>query len=292
MKISVVTPSYNQGHYIERTIKSILSQNVSHVEYLIADGGSTDETVPLLKKYQDQLRWLSEKDNGQAHAVNKAIALTSGDVIAWLNSDDIYYPGVLAKVSQYFAEHPEIDVIYGGANQIDSNDNIIEPYPTEVWSLERLKIHCFLSQPATFFRRRVVEKFGPLDESLNFCMDYEYWLRLGLGGAKFAYLPDVLSGTRIYADTKSSRYFLQAHHEAISMLQKKLGYVPSEWLVNYATAKVKSETKLAFPDPRFVVAAWMNLWNVAGIFNRGIGRIQVWLQAQTMMLRKFVCKMM
>lgn len=291
MKITVVTPSYNQGCYIERTIQSVLNQHVMDVEYLIADGGSTDETVSILKKYDGQLRWLSEKDNGQAHAVNKAIALTSGDIIAWINSDDIYYPDAFVKVSQYFAEHPDVDVIYGKANQIDGEDKIIEPYPTEAWDLQRLKIHCFLSQPATFFRRSVVDRFGSLDESLNFCMDYEYWLRLGLRGAKFAYLPDVLSGTRIYADTKSSRYFLQAHHEAISMLQKTLGYVPSAWIVNYSTAKVKSETKLKFPDPRFVAATWMNLWGASGIFNSGISRVSVWLQAQAMMLQKFVCKL-
>lgn len=288
--ISIVTPSYNQGKFIERTIHSVINQRIHGVEYIVADGGSTDETLTVLKKYDQDIRWLSEKDNGQAHAVNKGFKMASGEIIGWLNSDDVYYPGCLKKVLNYFAEHPDVDVIYGRSYQIDENGDVIELYPTESWDIDRLKLHCFISQPATFIRRRVLKHHGLLDESLNFCMDYEYWLRLALNGAKFAYLPDVLAGTRIYPDTKSSRYLVEAHFEAINMLQKTLGHIPSDWIVNYSTAKAKVECNKSFPSVRFIADAWLNLWNTAGLHNQGFPRVAVWLLAQRAMMRKFIAK--
>lgn len=287
---TIVTPSFNQGKYIERTIHSVLSQENAGLEYIVMDGGSTDETLSILKKYENDLRWISEKDHGQAHAVNKGFRVAAGDIIGWLNSDDVYYPGTLEKVSRFFARHPDVDVVYGEALQINAEGDVLELYPTEAWNLKRLTVHCFISQPATFIRRRVLKQYGLLDESLNFCMDYEYWLRLALQGAKFAYLKDVLAGTRIYPDTKSSRFVLAAHLEAINMLQKTLGNIPAEWIVNYATAKVKSEKQFKFPQLRFISAAWINLWATAGLHNQGMRRINVWLGAQFAMLQKFLVK--
>ncbi len=290
-QISIVTPSYHQGKYIERTIQSVLSQDVDALEYMVVDGGSIDETVSILRQYKDRLQWVSEADEGQSDAVNKGINKTSGDIIGWLNSDDIYYPDAVKKVLQFFADHPDVDVVYGASNEIDSNDKITGKYLTESWDLNRLKVHCFISQPATFFRRRIIEKHGLLDTTLNFCMDYEFWLRLGLNGAKVAYLPEVLAATRLYADTKSSRGFLQAHYEAINMLQQKLGYIPSDWIVNYSSAKVKAETGLSFPNPKFVTLVWRNLWKISGLYNDGAQRVVVWLKAQTAMFRKTFSKL-
>lgn len=240
MKVSVVTPSYNQAAFLERTLRSVASQSGVDLEHRVFDGGSTDGSVAILERFTGAVRWTSGPDAGQADAVNKAIADTSGDVIAWINSDDIYYPGALASVAEAFQRHPEADVVYGRADHIDAQDRVIEPYPTEPWNLERLAERCFICQPAAFFHRRVVERFGALDASLRYCMDYEYWLRLGRGGARFVFLDEKLAGSRLHGDTKTLGQRLPVHAEINEMLKRVLGRVPDRWLINYAFAHADS----------------------------------------------------
>lgn len=291
LSVSIITPSYNQGRFIQETIQSVLAQDVKEIEYLVVDGNSTDETVEILRQHQHRLKWVSEKDQGQADAVNKGLLQTSGEVIGWLNSDDVYYPHAVARVCHFFQENPNIDVVYGRASQLDEAGNKrFEDYLTEPWNLNKLKVNCFLSQPAVFFRRRVLSQYGLLDPQLHFCLDYEYWLRLGLKGANFAYLPEILAGSRIYPQTKSSRFYLQAHFETINMLQRTLGYIPPEWIVNYSTAKVKTESHCSYPHPKFILNSWLNLWKATGLHNHGIPHLQTWLAAQKMMVKKFFAK--
>ena len=128
MKVTIITPSYNQGKYLERTILSVLEQKIDNLEYLVMDGGSTDNSVEILKKYEEFLTWKSERDKGQTDAVNKGLRLASGDIIGWLNSDDIYYEDAVKKVLKVFEENPEINVVYGNANHIREDDSVIEPY--------------------------------------------------------------------------------------------------------------------------------------------------------------------
>lgn len=269
--ISIITPSFNQGKYIERTILSVLSQSVSDLEYVVVDGASHDNTLDILAHYASQLRYISEKDHGQTHAINKGLKMTSGNIIGWLNSDDVYYPHALKAVEEFFTAHPDIDVVYGKADYIDEYDQFIESYPTENWDVERLKQICFLAQPAVFFRRRVLDRCGMLDENLKYCMDYEFWLRLALHKQKFSYLPSLLATYRLYPETKTVSKAAEAQLEAIMMLHQKLGYVPVNWLIYQAVVTVRKKTNLSMPQKRyifslFIVAVFLGFrWN--GFFN-------------------------
>lgn len=239
MKVSVVTPSFNQGTFIERTIASVAAQSGVDVEHRVYDGGSTDGTVAILERFGRAVRWVSEPDAGQADAVNKGLREADGEVIGWLNSDDVYYPGALARAAAFLEAHPDVDVVYGAADHIDRDDRVLEPYPTEPWSFGRLKDRSFICQPAAFFRRRVLDRHGLLDTSLRYCMDYEYWLRLGRNGARFAYLEEELAGSRLHPDTKTLGERVAVHAEINDMLKRTLGRVPRRWLVNYAYAQVR-----------------------------------------------------
>lgn len=267
MKVSIVTPSYNQGQFIERTLQSVASQTGAEIEHVVFDGGSADNTVEVLRNFSPPVRWVSKKDKGQTDAVNQGIRATDGEIIGWLNSDDIYYPGAVARVVEYFARHPEIDVVYGMADHIDLDDKAFESYPTESWDFERLQETCFICQPALFFRRRVVEQHGLLDESLNYCMDYEFWLRLGKAGGRFGYLEEKLAGSRLYAENKTLGARVKVHKEINDMFKRLFSRVPDKWLFNYAHAVVEtSMSRDAAPKLFAVIVGLVSLtsaltWN-------------------------------
>jgi glycosyltransferase involved in cell wall biosynthesis len=247
VKVSIVTPSFNQAAFIERTLASVASQSGVDIEHLVFDGGSTDGTQAILERFRPPVTWVSEKDEGQADAVNKGIRASDGEVIGWLNSDDVYYPGTVERVAAFLAAHPEVDVVYGMADHIGRDDEFLESYPTEPWNLERLRRSCFICQPAAFFRRRVVERHGALDTSLRYCMDYEYWLRLAKDGARFAYLQEKLAGSRLYAETKTLGSRVAVHAEINDMMKRHFGRVPSRWLSNYAHAVAEAQGPSAVP---------------------------------------------
>ena len=243
LKVSIVTPSFNQAPFIARTIESVLSQDWKSLDYIVCDGDSTDGTQAILAKYGGRIAWVSEKDDGQADAVNKGIRATDGNIIGWLNSDDIYYPGAVRAVVEYFSKHPEVDVVYGMADHIDVDDRAYESYPTEPWNFARLQEICFLCQPAVFFRRSVVERHGLLDMSLRFCMDHEYWLRLGAAGVRFGYLEQKLAGSRMYPENKTFGARLKVHAETNNMFRKRFHQVPDRWIFAYAHVWVEEHVK-------------------------------------------------
>jgi len=270
LSVSIITPSYNQGRYLERAIRSVLDQRPeSAFEYLVMDGASGDESVGILQRYGSEIQWVSEKDRGQADAVNKGLARATGDLIGWLNSDDIFYPGAIAAARDFLAGHPEIDVVYGEGNHIDEEDRVLERYPTEDWDFERLKERCFLCQPAVFFRRRVVERFGPLDIRWCYALDYEYWLRLGKNGARFARIGKLLAGSRLHPETKTLGARVAVHAETNDMLHALFGRVPDRWLFNYAHA-VMDDRGVPRPSLRFKLETPLLAWRSALHWNHRI----------------------
>lgn len=213
MKITVITPSYNQGHFIERTIKSILEQEFSgELQYLVVDGGSTDNTLEILRQYGSRIAWTSEKDNGLADAVNKGLARATGEIIGWLNSDDLYRPGTLQRVVKYFEQHPDCMWLYGKCRIIDENDREIYRNVTRYknlllsrYSYGRLLTENYISQPAVFFRKSLMEETGLLRTDLRFAMDYDLWLRFGKRYPA-GVIPEYLSDFRRHAASLSENY--------------------------------------------------------------------------------------
>ena len=209
MKISIITPSFNQAAFIERTIQSVLNQNYPDLEYIVMDGGSTDGTLEILQKYSDKIIWKSERDNGQSDAINKGLRMATGDIVAYLNSDDTYEPGALKKVANFFENNPDKFWVYGKCKIINANDQEIRRPITAYknwllknYSYSRLLSENFISQPATFWRRQIHAPVGFFNEKEHYCMDYEFWLRLGrLYPA--GVISDYLANFRYYADSKS-----------------------------------------------------------------------------------------
>lgn len=235
MRLSVITPSYNQGRFIKATIDSVLSQGYSDMEYLVMDGGSSDTTVQVLRSYGERIKWVSEKDKGQADAVNKGILQATGDIIGWLNSDDIYYPRTFKTVMEFFFQHPEANVVYGHADYINEDGSYKEDYFTEPWNYDRLSELCYICQPAVFFRREAAINCGLLNIELHYALDYEFWLRLGKEEI-FHYINKKFAGSRIYADTKTVGGKKKAAKEFIQTVKKYFGSVSDRNLSDYAHA--------------------------------------------------------
>jgi glycosyltransferase involved in cell wall biosynthesis len=264
LRLTVVTPSFNQGRFIERTLQSVLDQGYPCLEYIVCDGASTDETSQVLARYADRVRIIREPDRGQASAVNKGIRLTSGEIIGWLNSDDVYRPGALQTVADFFERNPSVDVVYGDADYIDADDAIIGRYYTEPWNPRRLVRRPFLCQPAVFFRRCLVDRFGGLDEQLHYTLDYEYWLRLAAGGATFAYLPTALAASRLHAETKTLSQGLKLHDELNVMLKRYVARVPDAWLLAQTHAILRAESGRRYASPLdFALAVACVSWRLS-----------------------------
>jgi glycosyltransferase involved in cell wall biosynthesis len=238
--VSVITPSFQQGRFLERTLESVARQGTGSlagaVEHIVMDGGSTDGTLTILERWSDRIVFHSEPDGGQTAAINAGIAQARGEILAYLNSDDTYCDGAIAAALDAFERHPDADVVYGAAQFIDAADRVLARYPTEEFSLDRLKLFCFLCQPAVFFRREFFERVGPFDPRFDHCLDYEYWLRAALRGARFVHIPRLLASSRLHPDTKTNSLPERVHTEINQMLVERLGTVPDNWLVNFAHA--------------------------------------------------------
>ncbi|MGE5700155.1 MAG: glycosyltransferase family 2 protein [Deltaproteobacteria bacterium] len=205
-KFSIVVPSFNQGRFIGETIRSVLDQDYPEKELIVVDGGSTDETLDVIRKYEDRIAyWVSEKDRGQAHAVNKGFAAATGDVFGWQNSDDVYLPGAFRKAAEELAIHPEGDIFHGHIRYMDESGRMMDEnraVPVRLFNL--LYDGSLVRNQAAFFRRNVWERTGGLDEGFRFCMDREFFLRAAHLGVAFRLVREFLGVFRVHPDAKTS----------------------------------------------------------------------------------------
>ena len=222
-KISIITPSFNQGKFIERTIKSVVEQGYPSLEYIVVDGGSTDDTLDILRKYGRQLQWISEKDEGQADAINKGLRMATGDIVAFLNSDDTYEENTLRNVATFFTVNPSIMWLTGRCRIIDEYDREVRRGITwyknlflHRYSFNALLVTNFISQPATFLRSEVLEEFGLFDKNQHLAMDYDYWLKIG---EKYdpLILDEYLAMFRVYRSSKTSSTFYKTFRQALDI---------------------------------------------------------------------------
>jgi len=209
-KISIVTPSLNQGQFIEATIQSVLSQEYPNLEYLVVDGGSSDDTLDILRSYVGSLKWISEKDKGQTDAINKGLNLASGEILAYLNADDVLLPGTLFKVAGIFSKYPDVMWLTGRCRIVDEQGSevrrLITIYKNILLSLHSsslLLMTDYISQPSTFFRADAYRQLGKFDENLHYAMDYEYWLRMN-SVYRLQITPEYLSSFRVHLFSKNT----------------------------------------------------------------------------------------
>lgn len=202
--VSIVTPSFNQKRFLEAAMLSVLEQDYPRVEYIVIDGNSTDGSRELIDAYASRLaHGRSEPDSGQTDAINKGFALARGDVLAWLNSDDVLFPGTLRKAVDYLTAHPEIGMVYGGADYIDSEGHRLGRFPAAPTDYRRLRQgYVHIPQQSAFFRASLWRMAGPLDTTIDFAMDYDLWLRIA-AVSPIAYVPGAWSGFRLHAGAKT-----------------------------------------------------------------------------------------
>lgn len=226
MKISIITPSFNSSRYIMETMKSVHTQSYQNYEHIVVDGLSKDNTQEIVKKFLN-VYVISERDKGQSDAINKGFRKSVGDIIAWQNADDTYLPGAFESVVKFFRENPSVDLVYGYYQLIDSSSNwICDVYPIK-WNDWMFKHGRFVPmQPTVFWRRRVFESIGLLDESLHYCMDVDYFARALNKGFNFARVPLVLGQFRVHDESKTQNQHNEkvVRQEYKSVLARHFGY--------------------------------------------------------------------
>ena len=235
--VSIVTPSYNQAKYLEQTIQSVLGQDYARIEYLVVDGASTDGSIEIIKKYSleagsllPEVRqqavglqnrfidwWVSEKDMGQADAINKGFVRAKGQIIAWLNSDDYYLPGAISAVVKTFEANQDVVMVYGDMLAVDEHEQTTNILKYSQLSLQDLLCFQIIGQPSVFFRREVLEKTGGLDIAFHFLLDHHLWIRIA-GQGKILHVPQTWSAARYHAEAKNRARAAEFGREAFRIL--------------------------------------------------------------------------
>jgi glycosyltransferase involved in cell wall biosynthesis len=270
MKISIVTPSFNQARYIQRTIDSVLDQQGDfELDYRVIDGGSTDETLEILKSYGSRLSWVSEPDAGQVDAINKGLRSATGDVVGWLNSDDLLLPGALARVAETFAAQPDAEWVHGQCTIIDEHDQTVrrwvsayKHFRSRHHSFENLLTENYVSQMTAFWRRAVHADIGYLDPDVRLAFDYDFFLRLAKRSAP-VFIDAPIACFRWYAESKSGAGFVAQMQETNELARryrsnpwtrvrarvKKIGIINVYRALALARAVGRRSTRARAPSP-------------------------------------------
>jgi glycosyltransferase involved in cell wall biosynthesis len=268
--ISIVTPSYNQGAFLAETIESVISQAGDFaIDYIIVDGGSSDNSVDIVKEYDGRLhtgewpvtcrgityRWVSEPDKGQTDALMKGFRMARGNVLAWLGSDDAYLPGALQTAAAFFHDHPDAGLMYGDAHYTDAEGAVIGSYRTEEFNLERLAVANIVCQPATFFRRAAFEAVGGLDETLDFVMDFDLWVRIGRV-FPCRHVQRQLATYRLHETSKTinNETLYNNSEEALAVAIRHYGWAPLTRVYTSCSILCKARLPAMFAGNRFALA--------------------------------------
>lgn len=218
--VSIVTPSFNKDAFIEETILSVKAQTYPYIEHIVIDGGSTDKTLDILRRHSNSIIWISEPDSGQSDAINKGWKIAKGEILAYLNADDIYMPWTVETAVKLLGEHPDVDMVYGKCNIIDEQGELIMECPATEFNLSDLVCGtCGLPQPTVFFRKKIIDTIGYLDADLHMAMDLDFWIRAGLL-FKIKYIPQILANFRVYPGTKTVNEPLKCADECLCVLNK------------------------------------------------------------------------
>jgi hypothetical protein len=239
--VSIVTPSFNQAQYLEQTLRSVIEQDYPRIEYIVIDGASTDGSVEIIHKYSSRLAfWVSEKDAGQAEAINKGLMRASGEIVAWLNSDDFYLPSAVTSAVRAFQAHPAAGLVYGDTVAVDEKGEAIYFPRYAQWSLEDLLTFHILGQPAVFMRREVLLQAGLLDPSFHFLLDHHLWIRMA-ALAPMVYIPQRWAAGRFHAEAKNIARAAQFGEEAFRILE----WAESHPLISGAWRRVSRQSRAA-----------------------------------------------
>ncbi len=246
--VTIIIPSFNQGDFLEATIQSVFAQDYPQIEVILMDGGSTDQSLTVIQKYAHRFAaWESQPDRGQAHAINKGLLRARGQIIGWLNSDDLLLPGAVSLVVQTFAENPAVDVVYGRLERIDENGQLL---PTPILPKDRVEFskelvlgECVVNQPGAFWRRSIMDRAGLLDENLRYALDYEYWLRLALLGAQFKHLPQVVARFRLSRSSKTVGQTATQAGELLEVFEKTAAISDLAQQLDLTQAEIRHRVK-------------------------------------------------
>ncbi len=222
MKISIIIPTYNCGQYIKKAIDSVLDQPYQDKELIVIDGGSNDGTVDILKSYGEKIKWISEKDNGQADAINKGFKIATGEIATWLNADDYYEPNIFENISAEFKNSKEVVLVYGNCKTVSEKNIEINVPPKEITSRKMIRKGNFIYQPASFYRLETIKKVGYLDSSLNYWMEYDLFIKL-LNNGKSSYIDRALANFTIRPDQKSNSKNSVAMNKELLQTSRKYG---------------------------------------------------------------------